>query len=133
LINRVRIILAYCIPFTKRDQSDYVFSSSSKQGAEATYQLELAKDKVEVLDAHKTDDLTLLSLAKEFVSWEDLPPEDLEARLFSGTDSAEEWLQSLANEWADQAQQQYPIGSIIEASVKSVIKIGVFLSLADGY
>lgn len=127
LINRVRVVLAYCLPFNIAD-AKYTYNAKME-----SIQLALDKDEAESVVSSKKGAATYLSLAKKLADWEERFKEDIENRLLTGvTESVDAAIGKFEEEWENIVQSDVPIGSVVEVKVVSVAKFGVFWSLSGG-
>lgn len=123
LVDRVRMILAYCLPFTTAAKP-YVFSTKENQ-------LALTDERKTALKGTK-DKGSLLSLAKKLIDWEKDSTEELETQLREGADRGqEEFFKDIKAAWQESAVREYPVGKIVEGTVRSIIKHGFFVSFPD--
>lgn len=126
LINRVKAILAYCVPYAPIE-GEYQLCSRSE-----TLRLQLQPEIDQAIKSSKQNRQSYVSLAVLLADWETRYSTDFEAQLLNGTDqSLQKVIQHYGQEWLELVQQSLPTNSIVVGTVRSVVKTGVFVTLPE--
>jgi len=125
MLDRTRMILSCCLPYTPAPEENYVFNGKPE------VQLHLSEDQKLKVDEQKQKKFSWLAIAKELIGLEVADDKAEERLLSTGTDSAEEALKEFADVWSLEIVKIYPLETLVSATVKSVIKTGVFVTLPD--
>jgi len=135
LLNRTRMILAYCLPYKEIPESGYSYNPKlpAETGSCATFQMSLPADKKKVVIDHHKQKMSLLSLARDLLGLEqNSEADDVYARIFAETDlSLEDAISLIEGDWQEKISKEYPLESLQAIKVKSVINSGVFASIED--
>lgn len=132
LIDRVRVILAFCIPYKPIDPDQYRYKTHQDLELPATYQLDLDQGWQSEISSLLEADRSYLAMAQKLTEWETAVAEETMERLLNNTDSADEWVRAVSAVWFEQISSDFPIGSIVQTTVKSALQFGVFLTLPNG-
>ncbi len=136
LVNRTRVILAYCVPFGVVPEAVYAYKTNLQTavGASATYQLKIPEKMKKVVDENLDNTKTLFSLARDLM---DIDPneadDDIKARLFANSQiSLEDAIELLESEERAKTIKAYSVGQVLEAKVASLADFGAFVKLPRG-
>jgi len=135
LLNRARMILAYCIPYKEVAESGYSYNPkiSADSGTSATYQMFLPAERKKAVAKSVADNLSSLALARELIGLDANDDADEAcARVFEGMDlTLEEAIALVEEDWERSMAKTYPLGRVLEVKVKSVISGGVFANTPE--
>ena len=134
LVDRTRVILAYCVPYKEITETYAYRSLSAEPGTSANYQMALSPKKKRIVDDNLAQTRSLFSLARDLMEVEkDDPVDDVNARLFKDADlSLEDAIALIEGEQRSKITQTYSVGQTLEAKVTGFADFGTFVKLPLG-
>ncbi|EKD52557.1 MAG: hypothetical protein ACD_61C00305G0001 [uncultured bacterium] len=136
LVDRTRVILAYCVPFTVVPEGTYSYKANlqTASGTSAAYQMVLSEKKKKIVDENIANTRSLFALARELVEIaKDSEADDVYARVFADANlTLEEAISLLEDEQKDKILNTYAVGQTLEAKVTGFADYGTFVRLPLG-